>query len=161
MNVGLKGAWKRTKGCTLKYRIKELYWDIRYAWARVWDGYDDRDIFAMNDMFIDRYMNILKDYNKHRHCLFNVPEQYRDVLGRLHFDNEETDIIIDMMVFHLEMMNEDRVEKALYGKNVYDADYDVSRDFSVERSLRISEIVDQNKELFMEMFNVLFWELLD
>lgn len=161
MGVGLKGAWKRTKGCRLKHRISELCWDIRYAWKRVWDGYDDRDIFAMHDMFREKYIEILKEYNKCRHCLFNVPEQYRDVLGKFHFDDEETDIIINMMIFHLEMMDDDYVEKILYGKNVYDDDYDVCKDWSVEKSMRIADIVDQNKRLFMEMFNVFFWELWD
>ena len=161
MMVGLKGAWKRTKGNSLKWRIKELYWDFRYALKRVWYGYDDRDIFAMNDMFRDRYIAILKEYNKNRHCCWNVPEQYRDVLGQLFFTDEQTNVIIDTMIFHLQMTDEDHVEKVLYGKNVFDDDYDVSRDWSVEKAMHISSIVVQNKELFMEMFNMFFWELWD
>lgn len=161
MSIGLKGAWKSSKGCRLKHRIKRTYWDIRYAWQRAWNGYDYQDIFNMDNMFVKRYISILNDYNKCRHCVFNVPKQYRDVFGKLFFTDEQTKVIIDMMIFHLEMMDEDYVEKMLYGKNIYDDDYDFSSDFSIERSMRISDIVDQNKELFMEMFNVFFWELWD
>lgn len=161
MNIGLKGAWKKTKGNSLKFRLKELYWDIYYAWKRVWDGYDDRDIFDMSDMFRDRYIAILKDYNKNRHCCWNVPEQYRDVLGQLFFTDEQTKVIIDMMIFHLEMMDEDYAEKYIYGKNCFDKDYDWLKDFNLKKCNHIRNVVEQNKELFMEMFNIFFLELWD
>ena len=161
MNIGLKGSWKRTKGCRLRHRISELRWDIKYAWRRAWKGYDARDVFAMNDMFVDRYKEILKDYKECHHCLFNVPKEYKGMLNNDYFNEEETDIIIDMMIYHLEMMNEDYVERLLYGKNIYDDDYDWSKDFNIEKYQRIASIVSQNKNLFMELFRVFFWELWD
>ena len=78
-----------------------------------------------------------------------------------HFNEEETDIIIDTIIYHLELMDEDNVEKLLYGKNVYDDDYDIQNDISLEKCKRISAIVDQNKELFMKLFNLFFWQLWD
>ena len=106
------------------------------------------------------YKGILKDYRKNHHCLFNVHEEYRDIFNKWHFNYVETNVIIDTMIFHLEMMNEDHVEKMLYGKNVYDDDYD-PRDYNIDKCKRISSIVDQNKNAFMELFNTFFWELWD
>lgn len=159
MSTGLKGVWKRIKCNSLKWKIKELHWELRYAWKRAWYGYDDREIFAMNDMFRDRYINILKDYNKHRHCVWNIPEEYRDVLGEFFFTDEQTDVIIDMMIFYLQMTDEDYVEKYIYGKNCFDDDFDFDKEFDVKKISTACEIAHQNKELFMEMFNVFFWQL--
>lgn len=156
--IGLKGCWKRTKGCTLKYRLKELYWDIRYAWQRAWKGYDSRELFSMNDIFVDRYKEILKDFKKKNIAMFNIPEEYRYVFNKIHFNEEETDMIIDTMIFHLEMMDEDYVEKVLYGKNVYDDDYDYNK-CTIERYRRISDVMNQNKNAFMKLFNIFFWDL--
>ena len=119
MVIGLKGSWNRTKGCSLKYRLKELKWDIKYAWQRAWRGWDDCDMFNMDTCFISRQKEILKAFRENHWGLFNIPEEYRDSFkDKLNFNEEETDMIIDMMIYHLEMMNEDHVEKLLYGKNV-------------------------------------------
>lgn len=161
MTIGLKGSWKERKdnGCYLRHRIKELRWDIKYAFQRALRGYDSRDIFNMNIMFIEKYKAILKRYRDKHNCLFNVPDEYKDVFNKLHFNEEETNAIIDTMIFHLEMIDEDYVEKKLYGKNIYDDDYDFEKDFSVDKAMYIWEIVDQNKCLFMKLFNTFFWQL--
>lgn len=161
MNIGLKGAWKRTKGCRLKHRINELIWDIKYAWQRAWRGYDNADVFNMDYCFIEKYKVILKEYNKTRHCLFNIPEKYREQFtGRLNFTDAETNAIIDTMIYHLEMMNEDNIEKVLYGKNIHDKDYDW-RIRTIDDRKRIASVMNQNKEAFMKLFNDFFWDLCD
>lgn len=158
MNIGLKGAWKRTKGCRLRHRINELKWDIKDAWQRAWRGYDSADIFDMDQCFIEKYKVILKRYRDTHYCLFNIPEKYRKIFdGRLHFTGEETDTILDMMIFHLEMMNEDYVEKVLYGKNIHDDDYV----YNLNDHKRIYSVMNQNKEAFMKLFNDFFWNLWD
>ena len=64
------------------------------------------------------------------------------------------------VIFHLEMMDEDYVEKLLYGKNVYDDDYiPTCRSFNEYK--RISSIMNQNKNAFMKLFDIFFWELWD
>ena len=161
MAIGLKGSLNDIKNYSFKGKIREIKWQLYYAWQRAWRGYDDRDMFCMDAMFIDKYKCILKDYNKNRHCLFNVPEEYRDVFNKINFNDDETCAIIDTMLFHLEMMDEDHVEKVLYGKNVYDDDYDISKDFSVEKALRVYNIMNQNKKAFMKLFDMFFWELWD
>ena len=161
MAIGLKGSWKETKGCRFVYRLKELRWNIKYAWQRAWYGWDRRDVFCLNDMFVEKYKDILKDFKENHWGLFNVPYNQRDNSNKLFFNEEETDEIIDTMIYHLEMMNEDYVEKKLYGKNIYDDDYDFKKDFSIDKCRHVAEIVDQNKDLFMKLFSTLFWELWD
>ena len=161
MTIGLKGAWKRTNGDRLKVRVNELIWDIRYAWQRAWRGYDNADVFSIDSHFIERYKAILKNFNKTRHCLFNIPEKYREQFnGRLNFTDEETSIIIDTMIYHLEMMNEDNVEKVLCGTNIYDKDYNWKLR-TVDDLKRIASVMNQNKEAFMKLFNDFFWDLWD
>lgn len=161
MAIGLKGAWKETKGGRFIYRLKELKWEIKYAWQRAWRGWDARDMFAMNSMFIEKYKSILKYYKENHWGLFNVPNEYKDTFNKLHFNEEETDMIIETMIFHLEMMDDEYVEKKLYGKNIYDDDYDFKKDFSIDKCRHVAEIVNQNKNLFMKLFSTFFWELWD
>lgn len=161
MALGLKGSWRETNGCRFIHRLKELKWNIKYAWQRAWRGCDDTEKFAMGYNFIERTKQILQSYRKNHMSLFNVPEEYRNEFNdRLHFNEEETNMIIDTMIYHLEMMDEDYVEKVLYGKNIYDDDYDVSSCIA-ERTKHISVIMEQNKQAFMKLFNLFFWNLWD
>lgn len=160
MAIGLRGSWKETRGCGLRFRLSRLKLNLKCAWQRAWRGWDDVDMFNMYDNFIDREKEILKDY-RNNHCgLFNVPAEYRDIFNKWNFDEEETNIIIETMIFHLEMMDEDYVEKLLYGKNVYDDDY-IPTCRSFDEYKRISSIMNQNKNAFMKLFNIFFWELYD
>ena len=91
----------------------------------------------------------------------NVPKEYTDMFdNRLFFNEEETNMILDMMIYHLEMMDEDYVEKLLYGKNIYDDDYNPS-EYSIEKCNRISAVMEQNKNAFMKLFTIFFWDLWD
>jgi hypothetical protein len=160
MALGLKGSWRETNGCRFIHRLKELKWNLKYAWQRAWRGWDSRDMFNIDTSFIERQKTILKEYRIKHHGLFTVPEEYRNDFNKLYFDEKETDMIIDTMLYHLELMDEDNVEKLLYGKNVYDDDYNF-KEYTMERCKRISLVMDQNKEAFMKLFNLFFWQLWD
>lgn len=162
IDIGLKNYWKNNKKSSLKWKIKNLKWELRYAWKRAWDGYDDMDMIELFDCFIERYKAILKDFRKHHYGLFLVPREYRESLNKIEFDEEETDVIIDMMIFHLEMMDENYVEKILYGKNIDDDDYEIcmGKD-AIDRAKRIHSVMEQNKDAFMELFRLFFYQLWD
>lgn len=162
MALGLKGSWKETKGCYLWHRLKELRWNLKYAWQRAWRGWDSRDMFNIDTSFISREKEILKAYRKNHYTLLNVPEEYIHMFdNRLFFNEDETNMILDMLIFHLDMMDEDYVEKLLYGKNIYDDDYVFDKDFAIEKCKRISSIIEQNKNAFMKLFTIFFWDLWD
>ena len=160
MSIGLKGCMKHYKGCYFHRKIKMLMRELKYTWQRAWRGYDDRDVWSMNTQFIDRYLEILKSYKKNHHCLFNVPKEHKDKYDKLFLNEEETNAIIDTMICHLEMMDEDNAEKVLYGKNVYDDDYEIPENYP-ERMKHISEVMENNKNAFMKLFSLFFWDLWD
>ena len=64
------------------------------------------------------------------------------------------------MIFHLHMMDKDYVEKKLYGSNIYDADYDF-RNRSIEDHKRIYSVMRQNKNAFMKLFSLFYYDLWD
>lgn len=160
MGIGLKEIWTEMRGAGILYKLSGLKRSIKYAWQRAWRGYDDMELFNIDSRFIARYKEILKDYRENHFCLFNVPEEYRSIFQKYSFSEDETDAIIDTMIFHLEMMDEDYVQKKLFGKNVYDDDYDFS-ELTEKDYGRIYSIVEQNKKAFMKLFDVFFWELWD
>ena len=166
MSIGLKDYWKNNKKNSLKWKLKNLRWELRYAWRRAWYGYDDMDIIEMYASFIERYKAILKDYRENHMGLFNVPEEYKKEYNynRDFFDEEETDAIIDTMIYHLEMMDEDNVEKALYGTSIYDDNFSVEeyvKEYSIEKMQHISSVMVHHKNEFMKLFSMFFYELWD
>lgn len=33
---GLNGFLEQTKGASLRYKLREFWWQLRYAWQRAW-----------------------------------------------------------------------------------------------------------------------------
>ena len=151
---------------SLRYFLKQLRWELKYAWCRAWIGYDDVDFFECFEMFRRRMIRILEDFINHGHAYLAIPTQskhYDELLKRFpqgHFDEENTELIYRMMIFHLQMMDEDYVEKILYGNNVYDDDYQVGCR-SIEDHKRISSVMIQNKDAFMKLFSLFYYHLWD
>lgn len=164
MSLGLKSSLKeyRTqyKNCSLKYKIENIFRDIYYAWQRVWLGYDYRELWNYDLMFRIRTIEIFKRLKNDRLTLFNMPEEYRDSFNSLFLTNEQTNMVLDTMIYHLQMMDEDYVEKVLYGKNIYDDDYDFNCR-TMDDYKRICNVMNQNKNAFMKLFNLFFWDLWD
>ena len=132
-DLGLKDFFvsSRKEKNRLRHFFRELRWELKYAWRRAWFGYDDVDMFECFEMFRRRMIRILEDFIKHGHGLLNLPQESKDYNELLknfpegYFDDENTKLIYQTMIFHLQMMDEDYVEKILYGNNVYDEDYQI------------------------------------
>ena len=111
-------------------------------------------------------IRILEDFINHGHGLLNLPqesEHYNELLERFlegYFDNENTKLIYQTMIFHLHMMDEYYVEKILYGNNVYDDSYEVGCR-SIEDRKRIYSVMRQNKNAFMKLFSLFYYDLWD
>ena len=168
LDLGLKDFFISSikKKPRLRHFIKELRWELRYAWRRAWFGYDDVDMFECFEMFRRRMIRILEDFIKHGHSLFSIPtqsEHYDELLKRfpdMVFDEEHTELIYRTMIFHLQKMDEDYVEKILYGNNVYDDDYEIGCR-SIEDYKRINSVMQQNKDAFMKLFSLFYFHLWD
>ena len=167
-DLGLKDFFvsSRKEKIRLRHFFRELRWELKYAWRRAWVGYDDVDFFEFFEMFRRRMIRILEEFIKHGHGLPNLPqesEHYNELLKRFpkgHFDEEHTELIYQIMIFHLQMMDEDYVEKKLYGNNVYDDDYEIGCR-SIEDRKRIYSVMQQNKNAFMKLFSLFYYALWD
>lgn len=166
LDLGLKDFFvssKREKP-KLRHFLRELRWELRYAWRRAWIGYDDTDMFECFEMFRRRMIRILEDFIKHGNSLFNIPtqsEHYDELLKKFpqgYFDEEHTELIYRTMIFHLQMMDENYVEKILYGNN--DDDYEIGCR-SIEDHKRINSVMEQNKDAFMKLFSLFYYHLWD
>ena len=167
-DLGLKDFFvsSRKENPKLRHFSRELLRELRYAWRRAWIGYDDVDFFECFEMFRRRMIKILDDFVKHGHGLLNFPqesEHYNELLKKFLercFDEENTKLIYQTMIFHLQMMDEDYVEKILYGNNVYDDDYEVGCR-NIEDHKRIYSVMRQNKNAFMKLFSLFYFDLWD
>lgn len=114
-NIGLKSFWSNTKGASFSFRMKELYWQLRYAWQRAWRGYDFTDVFELGYNFVGRMPILLKEFKEHNAGLFPA----LDDKNRSSLTKEETDAILDEMIFYFENCDEEYVYKRLFGENSY------------------------------------------
>ena len=167
-DLGLKDFFVSSKKeqPKLRYFLRQLRWELKYAWRRVWIGYDDVDFFECFEMFRRRMIRILEDFINHGNGLLNLPqesEHYKELLKKFpegYFDEENTKLIYQAMIFHLQMMDENYVEKKLYGNNIYDDNYEVGCR-SIGDYKRIYSVMRQNKDAFMKLFSLFYYDLWD
>lgn len=161
--IGFKNKnWKAC--CGIKFKLKEFSRELKYGWQRFWDGYDAREIFCTCDMFRLRYMDILEKYKKQTFISWWCPEGYeigtRDSVGNYILTDEQQEIILDIMIHHLKMMDEDYVIKIKYGIDIEADDYLIriqelkSKDYEM-----IDSIIKQNKKCFFKLFDMFNFQL--
>ena len=113
--IGLNGFRDKYKGCRFLYKLKQLRWELRYAWRRAWKGFDDQDIFNLNDQFIDRMIVLLTEYNTHNISLFVDPKSPKGELK--YFTEEETRQVVEQMIWYFENCKQEVVGERLYGED--------------------------------------------
>lgn len=165
---GLKGCLEQYKGCIFIYKIKHIFKELKWAFQRAWRGYDSRDIWGLNDRFIDRLIILLKDYKENCHCLWWCPEGYdwskiceKDKVTECYFfTSEQMEAIIDTLIFYLQMCDEDFVEKQLFGSNVFDDGYEVGSR-TLDDIRKIQKIRKQNQDAAIKLLGKLMDNLWD
>ena len=138
--MGKESFWNSVKyfPWRLGFKIKNLYYQVKYGFQRMFRGYDDTEVFNADLTFIDRYLKILKDFRKNH---YGYP---------LSITNEQWDDILDEMINHLNRMNEEYIIKELC-KGMpadYYPDYET-----------IEAIMLNNKKEFFELFSRYFTDL--
>ena len=125
----------------IKNKARDVYWEIRYGFQRMFKGYDYVDTFNTFDKFIERYSKILTDYKK-KHWGYPGGE----------ITEEAWENIIDEMLYHLKYMNEETVSNEL--------EKDVPDDWSANGKL-VYEIMEKHKDEFFKLFSKYFYSLWD
>jgi hypothetical protein len=124
----------------IRYKVKDIYWKIRYGFQRMFHGYDNVDTFETFAKFIERYEKILTDYRKY----------HVGYVGTM--TAEEWDAIIDEMILHLHYMDESNV--------IDELERDVPDDWSADYTT-INYILDSHKDRFFRLFSEYFYNLWD
>lgn len=124
----------------VKWHVREVYWEIRYGFQRMFKGYDSVDTFETFAKFIERYTKILTEYRK----------THVGYVGTM--TNEEWEAIIDEMLYHLKYMDEETVTEEL--------EKDVPDDWSVS-AITVYEVMDKHKDAFFKSFSEYFYNLWD
>lgn len=124
----------------VKWKIRDVYWEIRYGFQRMFKGYDNVDTFETFAKFIERYSNILKDL---RNCHYGYPGTITE---------EEWDNVLDEMIYHLHYMDEETVTEEL--------EKDVPDNWNASAKT-VYEIMDKHKNEFFKLFSEYFFDLWD
>lgn len=122
------------------HKVKNVYWNIRYGFQRMFNGYDNVDVFNTFSKFIDRYSKILVEYRK----------SHVGYVGTMTL--KEWNIIIDEMIFHLYYMNEENVNKEL--KKCVSDNW-------IPTFETVSKIMNSHKNKFFKLFSEYFYSLWD
>ena len=140
--TGKESFWDSVKyfPWRLGFKIKNLYYQVKYGFQRMFRGYDDTEVFNADLTFIDRYLKILKDFRKNH---YGYP---------LSITNEQWDDILDEMIKHLSLMTEDNVKTELKKgmPDSFEPDYKT-----------VNEIMDRHKDEFFKLFSKWFYNLWD
>ena len=124
----------------IKYKVRDIYWKIRYGFQRMFKGYDAVDTFEIFAKFVERYSKILTEYRK-------KPWGYPGDLTE-----EEWDDIVDEMIYHLHYTDEETVIEEL--------EKDVPDEWSVSGKV-VSDVMDRHKDEFFKLFSKYFFYLWD
>ena len=108
---GSRNHLRYHKGESLRHYLRNLFGEFRYAWQRAWRGYDDSAIYDMAYNFAECMPTLLKEFKKNNDGLFGYFEngEYRGLTA------EQTNAVLDEMIFYFESCDYDTVCKRLYG----------------------------------------------
>ena len=123
---------------SLKHSLRDVYWEVRYAFQRMFRGYDYIDTFEAFSRFIERYTKIITDL-KNNH--FGHPFSLSD---------DEWNNILDDMLYHLYYMDEDNVTKEL--------EKDVPKKWRADLDT-VGEVMNKHKDEFFKLFSEYFYNL--
>jgi hypothetical protein len=117
----LKGFFKTHKGMSLRLKLRELKWELRYAWQRAWKGFDDTEVFELDKSFIERIVMALKEFKIHNDTRFrNYDNLNNSTLSIVDpsawLSEEETNSVIDEMIYLFENSDADEMLQPLYGR---------------------------------------------
>lgn len=129
MNNPVGFSFSFRKGSGLKTKLRDLFWEFRYAWQRAGKGYDFTDVFELGFNFIAKMPVLLKEFKKYNDTLF--PDLDKNDGSSL--SEEETKAILDEMIFYFENCDEDQVYKRLYGTDPYEQRFEKERWEAVQK----------------------------
>lgn len=122
----------------LQFICWDIYRTIKFSFQRMFRGYSNQDLYSFYSNWVERHLKLLKDFKK---STVGYP---------WNMTAKQWDEILDEMINHLEMMNEDRVAESLSKgmPETYEVDYKAVR-----------EIMERHREEFFKLFSKYFYNL--
>lgn len=142
--MALKDFNKSYEGARFRYKLKRLYWELKYAWQRAWRGYDDTAVFNIDYSFLNFIVPVLKDF-RNTYCGMRIKDFDEEKQEPICYTTEEQNAILDEMIMHFEMANE----------NWYDEQQET---FEYKEQ---KELMLYHKNKAFEMFSEHFYNLWD
>ena len=157
----LKGFFEREKGSSLRWKIKGFRTELRYAWQRVWRGYDDSDVFNLNIKFLERYTQILKNFKENSVATFSYPDIIPITWEEFEancYTEEETNTVLNRMIYCFENADaEDEIDALSYKYNIGSDSFD--REAFHEEALKANESAQANLQEGLVLFSKHFRDL--
>lgn len=125
--LGLRDALRKPKSQCIWDWIPDLMWQVRYAWQRAWRGYDDTDVFELGFSFAAKMPVLFREFKEKNISLFHDYENNKS------FTEEETDAILDELIFYFENCDEEYVYRRLFGSESFD-DLTIDKEIWWERT---------------------------
>jgi hypothetical protein len=100
------------EGASLGYKLKQFRWELIYAWQRAYRGYDYKDVCDLNINFINRLIPMLKDFKENNIAIWEYEDENGNVVE---LSEEETNKIIDEIIYHFENSDENKLTTEKYG----------------------------------------------
>lgn len=146
----LQSTRKRIKGFRIGFRLREMMWELRYAWQRAWRGYDSTDVFELGFNFISLMPVLLREFRDKTIAMLPDPDHPE----RPHSE-EETQQILDEMISCFENCDEDVVWERMVGKPLSE----LPDDAILENTKSVMEETKRNYKRAMELFSKYAWHL--
>lgn len=145
-SLGLKNL-SFYKGASLRWKIKTIYWEIHYAIQRAWRGYDAVDVFDLWFSFVAKMPELLRKFKDNNDGLFVDTSSGQPV----NLTEEQTDAIIDEMIFYFENCDEDVCYKRIHGTDPGE-DYETDHEAYFEKTKQAWEERQRCWDKAMELF---------
>ncbi len=126
------------------YKCIDLYWEVKYAFQRVFRGYDDSDVFNFSDNLADRIVKSLTDFKKN------------SISYPVNMKPKEWDEIIDKIIDGFKFYSES--EEGVYG---YVCKLMTSENLNYNEAITIAKKVSEKKKEQMKLLIDYFGEFWD
>ena len=149
-NLGLKNWNKGIEGCGLKIKLRIFKYELRNAWERAWHGYSSDDIWNFDSNLELKMIAMLKSFKE------DSPFILIDADTKKELTEDEADKIYSRMIECIEhSRDEDLCSQELYGKTMYDDEFD----FSMDEYKAINDLMDKYKHEAFELLEKYWYQL--
>lgn len=131
---------------------RDKFYDAKYAIQRVKRGYDNVILYDFCSSAPILLSDILTDYKDKKHCVFNERDENGKRTG-ISLSKSETNAILDNIINHLTLIDEEKCAKDVFGKETVD--------LSVAEYAELYNYIDEHKNTAFDLLKKWWFEVWD